>query len=78
MLPLSTAKGIILAGLTTTVGFGSLTISSHQGIHSLGLLATVGSLSILTAAILFLPSCLRVVRGQREAGRIGNFAGIKA
>jgi hopanoid biosynthesis associated RND transporter like protein HpnN len=61
VLPLSTAKGVILAGLTTTVGFGSLTISNHQGIYSLGLLAMVGSLSILTAAILFLPALLQVL-----------------
>jgi hopanoid biosynthesis associated RND transporter like protein HpnN len=60
-LPLSTAKGVILAGLTTTVGFGSLTLSSHQGIYSLGLLAMVGSLSILAAAIFFLPALLQVL-----------------
>jgi hopanoid biosynthesis associated RND transporter like protein HpnN len=60
-LPLSTGKGVILAGLTTTVGFGSLTISSHQGIYSLGLLAMVGSLSILAAAIFFLPALLQVL-----------------
>jgi hopanoid biosynthesis associated RND transporter like protein HpnN len=64
-LPFSTAKGVILAGLTTTVGFGSLTISDHQGIHSLGLLAVIGSLSILAAAVFFLPALLQV---------IGNFA----
>jgi hopanoid biosynthesis associated RND transporter like protein HpnN len=60
-LPFSTAKGIILAGLTTTVGFGSLTISDHQGIHSLGVLAIIGSLSILAAAVLFLPALLQIV-----------------
>ncbi|HDM78005.1 MAG TPA: rRNA methyltransferase, partial [Deltaproteobacteria bacterium] len=32
-LPLSTGKGIILAALTTTVGFGSLMISHHRGIY---------------------------------------------
>ena len=30
-LPVSTAKGVALASLTTTVGFGSLMISSHRG-----------------------------------------------
>jgi uncharacterized protein len=54
----STAQGVILAGLTTTVGFGSLCISAHQGIFSLGLLTTVGSLAILAAAVLFLPAVL--------------------
>jgi len=58
MFPFSTIKGVLLAGLTTTVGFGSLLISDHQGIHSLGLLAVIGSLSILLAAILFLPAIL--------------------
>ena len=62
VLPFSTAKGIILAGLTTTVGFGSLTISDHQGIYSLGLLAVIGSLSILAAAIFLLPAVLHFVR----------------
>lgn len=60
-LPLSTVKGVILAGLTTTIGFGSLTISSHQGIFSLGFLAMVGSLCILSASILFLPALLQVL-----------------
>lgn len=60
MFPFSTIKGVLLAGLTTTIGFGSLLISDHQGIHSLGLLAVIGSLSILLAAILFLPAILYI------------------
>ena len=59
ILPASTARGVILAGLTTTVGFGSLCISSHQGIFSLGLLTTIGSLTILAAAVLVLPALLQ-------------------
>lgn len=62
-VPMSTAKGVILAGLTTTVGFGSLIISHHRGISSLGLLATIGSLSILVAAVIFLPALMQVARG---------------
>ncbi len=56
----STAKGIILAGLTTTVGFGSMTIAHHQGIASLGLLAAIGSLCILAASVIVLPAVLQV------------------
>jgi hopanoid biosynthesis associated RND transporter like protein HpnN len=59
VLPVSTAMGVILAGLTTTVGFASLCISAHQGIFSLGLLTTIGSLTILAAAVLFLPAVLQ-------------------
>lgn len=59
VLPFSTAMGVILAGLTTTVGFCSLCMSNHQGIFSLGLLTTIGSFCILAAAILFLPALLQ-------------------
>jgi hopanoid biosynthesis associated RND transporter like protein HpnN len=61
ILPRSTAIGVILAGLTTTVGFGSLTLSRHQGIYSLGLLTTIGSLSVLIAAIFFLPALFQIL-----------------
>ena len=60
-LPASTAKGVALAALTTTMGFGSLMVSGHQGTFSLGLLATVGSLSVLLASLSILPACLRLV-----------------
>lgn len=69
-LPASTAKGVALAALTTTVGFGSLMVSGHQGVFSLGLLATVGSLSVLLASLSVLPAILRLMEkknGQRQA-----------
>ncbi len=67
-LPLSTGLGVLLAGLTTTVGFCSLTISSHRGIFSLGLLTTIGSLAILAAALLFLPALLESWEAARRKG----------
>jgi predicted RND superfamily exporter protein len=60
-LPASTAKGVALAALTTTLGFGSLMISGHRGVFSLGLLATVGSLSVLLASLSVLPAFLRLL-----------------
>jgi predicted RND superfamily exporter protein len=66
ILPSSTGQGVILAGLTTTVGFGSLTLSSHQGLYSLGLLTMIGSLVILAAAVLLLPALLQLLTGSKE------------
>ena len=63
--PSTTGVGVVLAGLSTTVGFGSLTISDHQGVHSLGLLSTIGSLSVLVAAVLFLPALLQLIANRR-------------
>ena len=57
-LPFSTGKGVILAALTTTTGFGTLMISHHRGIFSLGFVAWVGSLCVLATAIILLPALL--------------------
>jgi len=60
-LPLSTGKGVILAALTTTVGFGMLMVAHHQGIFSLGFVAFTGSICVLVAAIVLLPALLVTV-----------------
>jgi len=65
-LPVSTGLGVLLAGFSTTVGFASLMISRHQGIHSLGLLTTLGSLAVLAAAVLVLPALLYLLSGERN------------
>ena len=57
-LPLSTGMGVILAALTTTIGFGTLMISDHRGIFSLGFVAWAGSICVLAAALLILPAVL--------------------
>lgn len=64
-LPAGTAKGVLLAALTTALGFGSLMISGHRGTFSLGMLSTVGSLCVLLAALSILPAFLRLM-GERR------------
>ncbi len=61
-LPVSTGKGVILAALTTTAGFGTLMISTHRGIFSLGFVAWTGSLCILAAAVILLPAFLAFMK----------------
>ncbi len=68
-LPLSTAKGVILAALTTTVGFGTLMLSHHRGIFSLGFVACVGSLCVLIAAIIILPALLAGLVPRKMSSR---------
>lgn len=65
-LHFSTGEGILLAGMTTSVGFASLTLASHRGIFSLGALATTGSLCMVAAAVIFLPAALRLQTMIRE------------
>jgi hypothetical protein len=77
-LPFSTGKGVILAALTTTVGFGALMISHHNGIFSLGFVSWAGSLCVLLSAILILPAILAGMApiDPQETGmqQVGNVA----
>jgi hopanoid biosynthesis associated RND transporter like protein HpnN len=67
LYPRSTVMAVLLNGLTTIAGFGSLMIARHQGIFGLGLLLTVGTVVGLTAALVVLPVLLRLVERARLA-----------
>ncbi|MEM1023701.1 MAG: MMPL family transporter [Myxococcota bacterium] len=54
----STGRAVVVSGLTTMAGFGSLAIARHQGIQSIGLLLAVGVAANLIAAVLVLAPLL--------------------
>ncbi len=56
----STVLGVVLNGLTTIAGFGSLLVAHHQGIWTLGLLLTIGASASLAAALIVLPVLIRL------------------
>jgi len=60
LLPRSTVMAVLLNGLTTAAGFGSLLVAHHQGIWSLGLLLTIGSAACLTSSLVVLPVLIRL------------------
>ena len=53
-----TGKAIVLAALSTTVGFGSLSLSHYPGLQSMGKVAILGALSTGLVAITLLPAYL--------------------
>ena len=55
----STVMAVLVNGLTTVVGFGSLMIADHRGIFGLGLLLTLGMIATLAASLIVLPVMLR-------------------
>jgi uncharacterized protein len=57
----STMMAVLVNGLTTIVGFGSLMIADHRGIFGLGLLLSLGTATSLIAALVILPVLLRMV-----------------
>ncbi len=60
-----TGFGIMVAALTTILGFGTLMIAEHRGMASLGLILTVGVTCCMGTALVFLPALLYVM-GKRE------------
>lgn len=61
----ATGRGIMVAALTTILGFGTLMIAQHRGMASLGLILTVGVTCCMTTALVFLPALLYVM-GKRD------------
>jgi hypothetical protein len=57
-----TGRAILISSLTTMIGFGSLSLASHRGLESLGLLLLLGVGSCLVASILVLPNLLVVLK----------------
>jgi uncharacterized protein len=54
----STGKAVVVSGLTTIAGFGSLLLAQHQGISSLGLVMSLGVTTCMIAGLTFLPAVL--------------------
>ncbi|MEO5804555.1 MAG: MMPL family transporter [Verrucomicrobiota bacterium] len=61
ILAKSTGKAILVSGLTTIAGFGSLILAKHQGIASLGFVMSVGVTTCMIAALAFLPALLNLL-----------------
>lgn len=63
-LPQSTGRAVVFSALSTIIGFGSLMISRHRGIWSIGFLLTLGVGSVLLASVTVLPSVLALLPAQ--------------
>jgi hopanoid biosynthesis associated RND transporter like protein HpnN len=56
----ATGRGVLVAGLTTVLGFGTLIAARHAGMASLGLALTLGVAFCMLAALVWLPAVLRL------------------
>ncbi len=61
ILARSTGKAVLISGLTTIAGFGSLIIAKHRGISSLGTIMAVGVATCMFVALTFLPALLNLL-----------------
>ena len=67
ILAKSTGKAVLVSGLTTIAGFGSLLIADHQGIRSLGLVMALGTATCMFAGLTVLPALLTLMERRKTA-----------
>lgn len=67
----STGKAIIMSALTSFFGFSSLLVSQFTGMHSIGVLMSLGLAIGLVTAILILPQILALLQ-PKEPGQAGD------
>jgi len=62
----STGGAVILCSLTTLIGYSSLLIADNQALVSFGILADIGEVASLAAAVLLLPVLIQMSEKRRE------------
>ena len=61
ILAKSTGKAVLISGLTTIAGFGSLIAAKHRGIESLGYVMATGTATCMFVGLTFLPAILNLL-----------------
>jgi type IV secretory pathway VirB2 component (pilin) len=69
----STGSAVALCSLTTIIGYSSLLMAQNQALFNFGVLAVLGELSCLSAALVSLPALVRLLerrRAEREVPQV--------
>jgi predicted RND superfamily exporter protein len=74
----STGAAVALCSWTTIVGYGSLLAARNQALQGFGLMAILGEISCLSAAIVALPAVLVWRRGRPVSQPLARVAHIEA
>ena len=62
-----TVNGVLLTSLTSIIGFGSLMISAHMGLKTVGIVLALGIAFCLAVALLLVPPILVLVAKHQPA-----------
>ncbi|MXZ39710.1 MAG: MMPL family transporter [Holophagales bacterium] len=62
-----TGKAIVLAAVSTSVGFGSLALSHYPGLRSMGIVAILGAVATALVSITLLPALVALGQRRRAA-----------
>jgi uncharacterized protein len=65
----TTGRAILLAGMTTILGFGTLVLAGHRGVAAFGSIIILGIGSCMLTATVLLPALLTVIARRRSRPR---------
>jgi predicted RND superfamily exporter protein len=65
MMESSTPRAVMLSALTTLAAFGSLSLSGHWGIHSMGVLLSFAVISMTVCTLIVLPAMIMLLQRVR-------------
>ena len=60
----STGQHISIGSVTTMLGFAGLLLTTHPGLHSIGVLAVVGIGLTLGSALTYLPALVQLLENK--------------
>lgn len=63
----NTGGAVLFSSLTTFVGFASVALAQHRGLHSIGVAASIGIITVTIANLIFFPSFLKLLQSRRSA-----------
>jgi predicted RND superfamily exporter protein len=66
---------IVVAGLITLAGYGTLVTSSYPPLRSIGLVSVVSVVTLVAASIVLLPALLPAKRAESAQEGLGMSAG---
>ncbi|MFP3943302.1 MAG: MMPL family transporter [Alphaproteobacteria bacterium] len=74
LLRSSTPRAVLFSALTTVASFGSLSISAHRGMSSMGLLLTLAIVLVLISSLVVLPAFMNLAfdKKNRQRGRLSE------
>lgn len=64
--------GMLVAGMTTVVGYGSLTLSRVPVVHGFGLALVIGIVAVMAVGLFVLPAAFALIRPRGQAGVFGS------
>ncbi|MCB9948835.1 MAG: MMPL family transporter [Rhodospirillaceae bacterium] len=68
LLRTSTPRAVTFSVLTTAASFGSLAVSPHRGMSSMGVLLTIAITFTLVSTLVILPSMMQALSAKRRGG----------